>query len=233
MELIPALLVWYAVFLFSTTLHEAAHAAVAYWGGDATAYEGGQVTLDPLPHIRRSPFGMVVVPLLTFFLYGGGWMIGWASAPFDPRWASRAPKKYAAMSFAGPAADFLLAALAFAAMKVLLVTGVLEPSSLRAIDQLVQAPGPDGHRGSLGMLAMALSVMFSLNVLLGVFNLIPVPPLDGAAVLEGLFPKSLGRFFLAMRQSGAYALLGMVVAWKLFPLVAFPVLGLLVHLLGV
>ena len=69
--------IWYLVFLFSTTCHEAAHALVAKLGGDTTAAEGGQVTLNPIPHIRRSPFGMVVVPILSFLV--GGWMIGWAS----------------------------------------------------------------------------------------------------------------------------------------------------------
>ena len=66
--------VWYLVFLFSTTCHEAAHALAAKWGGDLTAFEGGQVTLNPIPHIRRSPFGMVIVPIASFAL--GGWMIG-------------------------------------------------------------------------------------------------------------------------------------------------------------
>jgi len=75
-------LVWYVVFLFSTTCHEASHSLAAKWGGDLTAFRGGQVTLNPLPHMKREPFGMLVVPLLSFLL--GDWMIGWASAPYDP-----------------------------------------------------------------------------------------------------------------------------------------------------
>ncbi len=231
MELLPELLVWYVVFLFSTTLHEAAHATFAYLGGDPTAYEGGQVSLDPLPHIRRSPFGLVVVPILTFFLYGGGWMIGWASAPVDPVWVRQHPQKAALMSFVGPAANFLLAAIAFVAMRVLVGQGVLEFTTNVEIDSLVAAPGPEGYKGSLGALAMGLSVLMSLNILLGVFNLLPLPPLDGAAVLEGLFPRSLGRFFDALRQSGGFYFLGMVLAWRAFPYVAAPALGLAMHLL--
>lgn len=73
---------WFVVFLFSTTLHEAGHAFAAYRLGDSTAYEGGQVTLNPWPHIRREPVGMILVPLITFATRG--WMIGWASAPYDP-----------------------------------------------------------------------------------------------------------------------------------------------------
>src|SRR5215831_2200677 len=67
-------LVWYVVFLFSTTCHEASHSIAAKWGGDLTAFHGGQVTLNPLPHMKREPFGMLIVPLLSFLL--GGWMIG-------------------------------------------------------------------------------------------------------------------------------------------------------------
>ena len=77
----------YVVFLLSTTFHEASHAFIAKLGGDPTAFHGGQVTLNPIPHIRREPFGMLVVPLLGI-LTGGG-IIGWASAPYDPMWQLR------------------------------------------------------------------------------------------------------------------------------------------------
>ena len=99
--MIANLIVWYIVFVFSTTFHEFAHAFVAYKGGDLTAYEGGHVSLDPIPHIRRSPFGMVLVPLISFWQMG--WMIGWASVPYDPEWGRRHPRRQALMSLAGPA----------------------------------------------------------------------------------------------------------------------------------
>ena len=85
-EMIALGVIWYVVFLFSTTCHEGAHALAAKWGGDPTAFEGGQVTLSPIPHIRREPFGMVLAPILSYVLYRGEWMIGWASAPYDPSW---------------------------------------------------------------------------------------------------------------------------------------------------
>ena len=81
-ELVDSL-VFYVVFLYSTTLHEASHAWAALRGGDPTAYHGGQVTLDPRPHIRREPIGMVVLPLISVLV--SGWPLGFASAPFDPR----------------------------------------------------------------------------------------------------------------------------------------------------
>ncbi len=101
---------WYLVFLFSTTFHEAAHAWSALKLGDDTAHRGGQVTLDPTPHIKRAPFGMVVVPIISYLM--GGWMIGWASAPYDPRWAAANPRKSALMSLAGPAANLILVIIA-------------------------------------------------------------------------------------------------------------------------
>ena len=70
---------WYVAFLVSVTCHEASHALAAMKLGDRTAYNHGQVTLDPVPHIQREPWGMVIVPVLSFVM--GGWMIGWGSAP--------------------------------------------------------------------------------------------------------------------------------------------------------
>src|ERR1700710_1734710 len=103
-------LTWFVVFLFSTTLHEAGHALAALKLGDATAYEGGQVSLNPLPHIRRAPVGMVLVPLVSFI--ARHWRMGWASAPYDPLWAHRYPKRAALMAAAGPAANLLLVIVA-------------------------------------------------------------------------------------------------------------------------
>src|SRR6187401_878933 len=108
-------LLWYLVFLYSTICHEAAHAWTALRLGDDTAYRGGQVSLDPLPHIRREPFGMVVVPLIS--LLAGGWMIGWASAPYDPRWALQYPRRSALMALAGPAVNMILVLLAALALR--------------------------------------------------------------------------------------------------------------------
>src|SRR5258708_32840851 len=108
--------IWYIVFFSSTTCHEASHALAAKMGGALTAFEGGQVTLSPIPQIRRSPFGMIVVPIVSFLL--GGWMIGWASAPFDPSGQRRYPRRSAWMALAGPAANFALMLLAGIAIRI-------------------------------------------------------------------------------------------------------------------
>jgi len=109
-ELLAMLPVWYAVFLLSVTCHEAAHALAALRGGDRTAYLGGQVSLNPLPHVLREPIGTIVVPLLTFLQMG--WMMGWASAPYDPLWEARHPRRAAFMAASGPLANLLLEELA-------------------------------------------------------------------------------------------------------------------------
>src|SRR5215210_2042258 len=107
---------FYVVFLFSTTLHEAAHAWAALRGGDRTAYEGGQVTLDPLPHIRREPIGMVVLPLISVLV--SGWPLGFASAPYDPEWAEKHPRRAAWMALAGPGANFALVLIAGLSLRI-------------------------------------------------------------------------------------------------------------------
>jgi Zn-dependent protease len=226
-----ALLIWYLVFVFSTTFHEYAHAFVAYKGGDLTAYEGGQLSLDPLPHIRREPFGMVIVPLLSFVQMG--WMIGWASVPYDPEWGRKNPRRQALMSLAGPTANLTLAVSALVALRVLLATHVFVMPSLGELSftQMVSLPEGTPRQSLLGALAMALSIMLNLNALLGVFNLMPIPPLDGAAVLEGTAPRQVGPLYQKLREVPMMSILGLIIAWSLFRYIAYPVLSTVVMLL--
>lgn len=228
--MIADLLIWYLVFVFSTTCHEAAHAWVAYRYGDLTAYSGGHVSLDPWPHIRRSPFGMVIIPLASFFMNGGQWMIGWASVPVDPHWASRNPRRAAVMSFAGPLANLLLALLAFVAMVVLLNAGVFE-RGFGSIATIVTVPDGADVRSPLGAVARGLSVMLGLNMILGIFNLIPLPPLDGATVVEGGAPKLTGGFYARMREIPGVEFIGMLAAWQISPYVLSPALGFVLSFL--
>ena len=182
-EMIALGLLWYTAFLLSTTCHEAAHALVAKWGGDLTAYAGGQVTLNPAPHIQREPFGMVLMPWLSFLLGGGSWMMGWASAPYDPYWARRHPRRSGWMALGGPAANFILVIVAGLVIQAGLRSGLfLLPGSL-SMSRLVEANG-----GIAAGFATFFSILFSLNLLLGTFNLIPFPPLDGFSVLNIVLP---------------------------------------------
>ncbi|MEN8128517.1 MAG: hypothetical protein ABFR90_12055, partial [Planctomycetota bacterium] len=91
MEPLQLCIIWYIVFLASMVLHEFSHAYVGDLFGDHTATHHGLATLNPVPHIQRTPIGMVVVPLLSFIHMG--WMIGWASVPYDPFWAQQYPKQ--------------------------------------------------------------------------------------------------------------------------------------------
>lgn len=194
-------LMWFVVFLFSTVCHEAAHAWAALRGGDSTAYHAGQVSLSPLPHMQREPFGMVLMPWLTFLL--NGWMMGWASAPYDPYWARRYPKRAAWMSLAGPVANFILAILAGIAIRVGRNAGLFESSG--------------------GMLAESsdavltlLGITFFLNILLGTFNLLPFPPLDGFTAIGILLPESIAYKLEEFRQSaGMFQFVGLFLAWQL------------------
>lgn len=222
--------IWYIVFLFSTVAHEAAHGLAARLGGDPTAYEGGQVTLDPIGHIKRSPFGMVVIPVLTFFQVG--WMMGWASVPFDSAWGKRHPRRQALMSLAGPAANFALALIGILLIKLLLAAQVFEMPYQLSFTQLVREAGEPRAGSLLTGLAMALSVLVNLNVLLGLFNLLPIPPLDGGGIAEGLFPKTLGTLFDRMREIPILGFVGLLLAWNIFPVLSGPAFGVvsgLVH----
>ncbi|MDR3077759.1 MAG: site-2 protease family protein [Planctomycetota bacterium] len=218
--LLTRMAVWYVIFLFSTTLHEAAHAYAGARGGDHTAYASGQVTLNPIPHIRRERFGMVVVPLLSFILNGGEWMIGWASAPFNPLWAARYPRRALGMALAGPLIHLLPALIAWIGMAAGLRSGFFGPPGL---DGFSTSPVSAGWGGPLShALAIVLGIAFQLNFVLLFFNLMPFPPMDGSEIWFQLVKSESER--LRLRQIAAsYALPGMLLAWYLFPRVFYPV----------
>ena len=223
-------LAFYVIFLFSTVLHEGAHAFVAMRGGDKTAYHGGQVSLNPIPHIKRSPFGMVVAPLLSLYLTHT--MIGWGAAPYNPRWASRYPTRYALMSLAGPSTNLLLSVLGFVLLLTLAKAGVLSLAhpSLLDLDSIAVPPG-EATNTPAAALARVLSVLFSLNLLLAIFNLLPVPPLDGASVLEGFFPKRVGALMNKVREQPILGLLGLILVWRVIGYLFMPAWSALVGLL--
>src|SRR3954453_1792757 len=211
---------WFLAFLFSTTVHEAMHALAAFRGGDPTAYHGGQVSLSPIPHIRREPIGMLVVPLLTALTQG--WAIGWASPPYDPRWAARYPKRSALMAAAGPAGNLLIAIVALVLIKVGLSTGLFVAPDRVSFEHLVAAAGQG--RTFLGEI---LSIFLTLNVLLCAFNLIPLPPLDGASVIGLFIPESLAFRLRELSHTPMFQMLGLLVAWRIFPAIVGPLFGLI------
>lgn len=228
-QVAEALIFWFPVFLFSTTVHEAAHAWVALRGGDPTAYLGGQVSLNPLPHIRRSPVGMLVIPLLTSVTQG--WTMGWAAAPYDPVWAHHYPRRAAWMAAAGPAGNLLLALLAYALIRAGLAAGVFAAPASVGFGHLVDAMPGIAAADPWRFAAKLLSVMLVLNSILFTFNLLPLPPLDGSVVITLPLPDRAARQFRAMTSSGAASLIGILVAWKVFPYLAGPLFRFVVETL--
>lgn len=184
--------------LSGITLHEVAHGRVARHFGDRTAERLGRLSLNPLRHV--DPLGTVVVPLLMLWL--GGFLFGWARpVPVDVRALRPARGAMVAVAAAGPLANL---AMAFAWALGLHVTGRLAAF----------APGVADFFGQMA----AFGVFF--NVLLGLFNLFPVPPLDGGRVLRGLLPEPVGRRLDAIEP------------WGLIIIVALLASGVLGRILG-
>jgi Zn-dependent protease len=215
---------WFVSFLFSTTVHEAMHALAAWRLGDPTAYNGGQVTLSPAPHVAREPVGMLLVPLVTSLTQG--WAIGWASCPYDPLWAERYPRRAAVMAAAGPFGNFMIATGAFVLIRAGLAFGLFVAPETASLDSIVElaSQGPS-------YITTMLSVLIVQNVFLGSFNLLPLPPLDGSAVLTGLLSE---RHAAAMRNfstNGMMSMMGLLVAWQIFPMATDPLFSLVLRLL--
>lgn len=217
-------LAYYVVFLFSITLHEAGHAWAAMLGGDLTAYHGGQVSLDPRPHIKREPFGMVVLPLLSALFFQ--WPFGYASAPFDPHWALNHPRRAGWMALAGPAANLAIVIVSGILIRIGMLAGVFMAPEQISFSHVVAST--DAMHGA----AFMISTFFSLNVLLCFFNLIPAPPLDGStAVLLALSPAAGRAWLRVLWTNPMLSWIGIIVAWQLFPMVYTPAWLFMVRLL--
>ena len=195
-------------FLFSTTCHEAAHALVAKMGGDDTAAQGGQVSLNPVPHMRREPWGMIVIPILSYLMMRGNGMMGWASAPYDPLWERRHPRRSGWMALAGPAANFLLMLIAVGGLQLGAAEGWFHPDPIT------------GHRD---FAATTLLIFFSLNLLLGTFNLLPVSPLDGSTVILLFMSEKSAQRYLDWLRGNSLAMAGLLVGILVFRYIYGPI----------
>jgi len=205
-ELLALGFIWYVAFLFSTTCHEAAHALAAKIGGDDTAFAGGQVSLNPIPHIQREPWGMVVIPILSLIVNGS--IIGWASAPYNPEWERRHPRRAAWMALAGPATNYTLMLIAAVALRLGWSQGWLHDDPLT---------------GKPDFASSVLGAFFSLNLLLGTFNLLPVPPLDGSTAVMLFMGETRSQRYLDWLRGNSYAMVGLLLAIVAFRYVYAPI----------
>jgi Zn-dependent protease len=177
----------FTVLLFSLTVHEMAHAWTASRLGDNTARRLGRVSFNPLVH--ADPIGTVLFPLLA--LIGNVPLIGWAKpVPVNVSRLRNGRRDYVAVAAAGPLSNIVIAFTAAAALSV------FPPVS----------PVMLGEPNLTAPLAMLLSRAVQLNLLLAVFNLLPIPPLDGANVLGGLLPSNLAAAFDRLKPYGFFLL---------------------------
>jgi len=202
------LIFYFIAFILSLSVHESAHALTSYWFGDDTGRLQGRISLNPMAHI--DPIGTILIPLMGFLSVTQGLppMIGWAKpVETNPlRWRNKDLANIS-VSAAGPISNFLLAFAIFVAMKIMILSGMVERGYIEPFTYIQPAPGqPDW----VLPVCTFLSLMLILNVALAVFNLIPIPPLDGSHVLETLLPDSLKDVYDQIRPYSWIILLGLL-----------------------
>jgi len=192
-----------AILIFSVVIHEVSHGLAANALGDPTAKYAGRLTLNPLPHL--DPVGSVLVPLASFLL--GGFIIGWAKpVPYNPAYLQMRNKELgsALVGAAGPASNVALA----------IIFGLL----VRSAGAWAPAFGPAG--GALVEIMTAIAV---INLVLAVFNLVPIPPLDGSKVLFAALPAQAEGIRQMLEQYGFLILLFFIFYFSswILPIVSF------------
>jgi Zn-dependent protease len=203
----------YVVLLFSLSVHESAHAWMAHRLGDDTALREGRVTLNPMAHI--DPIGTVLFPLLQIFT--GVLLLGWAKpTPYNPANFGREVtmrQGHMLVAAAGPVSNFVLAAIFMAAFVAVFQMGVVPPDNY-------------SHP-----LVRTLFIGISMNVVLAVFNLFPIPPLDGSKVASYGLPGDLGDRYDRVMGPYGFILLLVLVVTGVFRFVITPIMDWLVVLL--
>ena len=206
------ILIQITVLLFAVIVHEVAHGYVAFRLGDPTAKNSGRLTLNPLPHI--DPFMSVLLPAFLIFS-GAPCIIGGAKpVPVNPSYFNDHKRDVMLVSFAGPASNILLAVLS------ILIYAIA-----------VRVPVIMKFGGSGLFLLLQYSIL--INVVLAVFNLIPIPPLDGSKILMGLMPDEIAYKYASIGPYGIFIIiiLLMLGVLQMILMPVFIILQKLIHLI--
>ena len=155
--------------------------------------------------------GTVIFPLLTYIV-PPHWMFGWASAPYDPDWRRRFPHRAAWMALAGPVANLTLGIFAGVAIRGGIALGYFHPPTTASFTHVTEAAVP----GLAGFAAIFFSILFVLNVLLGTFNLLPIPPLDGHTGITLLMSERAALRFLDWSHFQGLGFAGLLLAWAVY-----------------
>ncbi len=200
------------ILLYSVILHEVAHGVAALWLGDRTAKLAGRLTLNPRSHI--DPLGSIIVPIGMLLLSGFRFAFGWARpVPYNPYNLRNGVTGEVMVALAGPGTNFALAALAALVGKFLPLSAEIKMGIIGAVMGAKWQILTELIAGSFGAIIFAFCIIAVFwNVLLGVFNLLPVPPLDGSKLLYALVPLS-DKTKMFLEQFGFFIVLGIVLAF--------------------
>ena len=181
-------------FLFSASVHESAHAWMSSRFGDDLARSQGRISLNPLVHI--DPIGTLLFPAIAFFTHVP--LIGWAkSTPVNPlAWRDKR-KANLWVSAAGVICNFIMAIVAGIAIRLLYGFGIIDVGD----GQNLLIPVASSSMVAVGAVSL-LETFFIINVMLGIFNLLPIPPLDGSGILSSLLPPSFEEGMEQVQQFG-------------------------------
>lgn len=217
-NILQTVLIYALPVLFAITVHEAAHGYAARHFGDNTAWMLGRITLNPLKHI--DPVGTILMPLLLYFATSGAFLFGYAK-PVPVRFGNlRNPKRDMIwVAAAGPITNLLLATAS-----ALILRGMITFAN----------PAADGSQLSMIIEPMVLMLAFSvyINLLLAIFNMIPLPPLDGGRVLSGLLPYRQAAALARIEPYGMVIIIALVFFTNIFSYVILPFLNVGVRLLA-